>query len=190
MSKKVFPHAKWEKLISIDREKTLNREKFLEIAKPNKKETWADIGCGPGYFTLPLAQKTKKAFAVDVSDEMLKICRQRADEISIINIEYIKTEGVKFHLDNHSIDKLLLAAVYHEFSSKETTIREINRFLHLNGKVYIIDWKYETMDFGPPLDHRITSREVIHDFITNGFTLVNNWDIYKLFYVLEFKKNK
>ena len=79
MNEKVFPHSKWEKLVNKDREEILNRDKFFEIAELNKNEVWVDFGCGLGYFTLPLATKVKKVYAIDISDEMLNVCRKRAE---------------------------------------------------------------------------------------------------------------
>ncbi len=190
MNEKVFPHSKWEKLVNKDREEILNRDKFFEIAELNKNEVWVDFGCGPGYFTLPLATKVKKVYAIDISDEMLNVCRKRAEENSIYNIEYINSDGNLSAVKSNSIEKLLIVNVLHELNNRENLVREMNRVLKIKRKVFVIDWKYEELDFGPPLEHRITSQQVVHDFITNGFTFIQNWDIYNYEYLLGFEKTK
>ncbi|MBU2493213.1 MAG: class I SAM-dependent methyltransferase [Bacteroidetes bacterium] len=190
MNEKVFPHSKWEKLVNKDREEILNRDKFFEIAELNKNEVWADFGCGPGYFTLPLATKVKKVYAIDISDEMLNVCRKRAEENSIYNIEYINSDGNLSAVKSNSIEKLLIVNVLHELNNRENLVREMNRVLKIKRKVFVIDWKYEELDLGPPLEHRITSQQVVHDFITNGFTFIQNWDIYNYEYLLGFEKIK
>lgn len=190
MNEKVFPHSKWEKLVNKDREEILNRDKFFEIAELNKNEVWVDFGCGLGYFTLPLATKVKKVYAIDISDEMLNVCRKRAEENSIYNIEYINSDGNLSAVKSNSIEKLLIVNVLHELNNRENLVREMNRVLKIKRKVFVIDWKYEELDFGPPLEHRITSQQVVHDFITNGFTFIQNWDIYNYEYLLGFEKTK
>lgn len=188
MNDKIFPASKWEKLVSEEREQRQNREKFFKIAEPNKHEIWADIGCGPGFFTLPLAQKVNKVFAIDISNEMLGICKRRAEEQKLKNIKYIESGGVAISLEDDSVDKVLLVNVFHELQERDKVVKELNRILKLKGHAFIIDWKYEKMDFGPPLEHRVTIQKVTHDLTTNGFTFVRSWDIYEIDYVLEFKK--
>ena len=190
MNEKVFPHSKWEKLVNKDREEILNRDKFFEIAELNKNEVWVDFGCGLGYFTLPLATKVKKVYAIDISDEMLNVCRKRTEEKSSYNIEYINSDGNLSAVKSNSIEKLLIVNVLHELNNRENLVREMNRVLKIKRKVFVIDWKYEELDFGPPLEHRITSQQVVHDFITNGFTFIQNWDIYNYEYLLGFEKTK
>ncbi|NOX67495.1 MAG: class I SAM-dependent methyltransferase [Chlorobi bacterium] len=190
MNDKIFPESKWKRLVSKERDESLNREKFFEISKPHKDEVWADIGCGPGYFTLPLAHKVKKIFAIDISEKMLTVCKKRAEKESLNNIEYIESTGESINLQPDTLDKALLVNVLHEFIDKEKAVREINKLLHLKGYAFVIDWKYEDMDFGPPFGHRLPTQKVVHDFITNGFTFLHSWIIYEHFYFLVFKKTK
>ena len=190
MNEKIFPESKWKKLIDEDREKRLSRDKFFKISEPHENEVWADIGCGPGYFALPIAKKVNKVFAVDISEEMLKILGKRAEENSMKNIEYVKSNGEIFPLNNDLIDRALLANVFHEFNDRKAVARELNRLLHPKGYIFIIDWKYQAMDFGPRLEQRIPRQEVIREFITNGFTFIHDWEIYEFFYVLGFRKTK
>ncbi len=185
---KIFSPSDWERLVSPAREERMNYKEFFKIAEPEGNEIWADIGCGPGYFTIPLAEVVAKVFAVDISEEMLKICRHRADEKAADNIEYVKSEGDAIPLQKDSTDKVLLANVFHEFADKDFVAQEIGRILRPGGTAFIIDWKYEEMDFGPPLNHRLKPESVIRTFEKNGFPLKKEWNIFDFNYVLEFKK--
>ncbi|NOX17162.1 MAG: class I SAM-dependent methyltransferase [Chlorobi bacterium] len=165
----------------------MNYKEFFKIAEPEENEIWADVGCGPGYITIPLAQVVSKVFAIDISEEMLKICRRRADEKSIDNIEYVKSEGDATPLQDNSVNKVLLANVFHEFRERDFVAQEIGRILRRGGTAFIIDWKYEEMDFGPPLNHRLKPETVIRSFEKNGFELKHQWEIYEFNYVLGFE---
>ncbi len=46
-----------------------------------------DIGCGPGNYALPLARRVRKVIALDPSEAMLAILRERAAAEGITNIE-------------------------------------------------------------------------------------------------------
>ena len=188
MDNKIFSSKKWERLVSQEREERMSVKKFFNISNPTSDELWGDIGCGPGYFTLPLAQKVKKVLAVDISQEMLDICKRRSEKLSLFNIDFIKNEKEILPIKSNVLDKLLLANVYHEFPERSKTNLELNRILKSNGKLLIIDWRYKKMDFGPPFEHRISENNLIKELESAEFMFVNKYDIYEFNYVLEFKK--
>lgn len=70
----------------------------------------ADIGCGPGYFTLPIAKYLVhgKAYALDIRDEMLEAVRQRVSEAHLGNVEIAKCGAADFPLPNGSLESLML----------------------------------------------------------------------------------
>ena len=183
---KVFPHGNWERLVSPDRYIRTNPEIFLNAAAPDPGEIWADIGCGPGFFALPLAAKVAQALAVDISQEMLDICRQRAEKAGAKNIEYIHVRDTRLPLDDNAVDHLLLANVFHEFDDREKTVAELRRVLRPGGMLYIIDWKYEEMDSGPPLAHRLPEEQVIAEVTAHGFTSRPALPLYASQYTLPF----
>lgn len=51
-----------------------------------------DIGCGTGAYIPALAEKFEKVTALDSSEEMLKICRKRAEEAGCRNISFAATD--------------------------------------------------------------------------------------------------
>lgn len=64
----------------------------LTYSDINDRDTVADIGCGPGYFTIPLAKTlyNGKLYALDIDDDMLEACRQRVAESRLGNVEILK----------------------------------------------------------------------------------------------------
>lgn len=54
-----------------------------------KKLQILDAGCGPGRFSLPLAQKEHSVSAFDISRNMIEIVQNRAKEHRITNLETI-----------------------------------------------------------------------------------------------------
>lgn len=190
MSSKVFAAGNWERLVSPQRKERMDPENFFKITSPGSKEVWVDIGCGPGYYTLPLAEQVRKVYALDISREMLDICSSWASDKSISNIVVMESDSTDIALNSDSVDKILLVNVYHEFPSVENVVREFSRILKPGGHLFVIDWRAEQMESGPPLEHRIPEKKVIGDFESAGFSFKMNYDIYEQNYVLEFIKTE
>ena len=74
-----------------------------------------DVGCGPGYFSVPLAKYLShgRLYAVDVDDEMLDALKRRVDAVPLSNVEAVKTDGADMGLAPRSLDGMLLAYVVH-----------------------------------------------------------------------------
>ncbi len=188
MGGKIFAAKNWQRLIQPERQKQMNPLKFFELAGVAEEEIWADVGCGPGYFTLPLAERVQKVYATDISTEMLDICRTRAKDKNITNIDFIESDTVHIGLNNESVHRILLVNVFHEFSAVADVVRELGRILKPAGRVYNIDWRYAEMEIGPPLDHRVKEEQVVGSFESGGFSFAGAHDMYEQNYVLEFVK--
>ncbi|MCL6442672.1 MAG: class I SAM-dependent methyltransferase [Alicyclobacillus sp.] len=82
-----FNPAHVDRLLGDERRKLLPPERVLSELDIRMDSTMADIGCGPGYFTLPAAEATTaNVYGVDVSPEMLGYLMSRARENGIHNI--------------------------------------------------------------------------------------------------------
>jgi len=78
-----FPVEMKEKLDSPERKKLLNPEKALSSLGIKAGMVVADIGCGTGFFTLPLASlvgEKGKVFAADISNGMLSDLRKKIEK--------------------------------------------------------------------------------------------------------------
>ncbi|HDP36889.1 MAG TPA: class I SAM-dependent methyltransferase, partial [Candidatus Atribacteria bacterium] len=64
-------------------------KEILKKLDLNSNLTVLDIGCGPGTLVIPLARKVKSVTALDVSEEMLKLLKERAKIEGLDNIIYV-----------------------------------------------------------------------------------------------------
>jgi ubiquinone/menaquinone biosynthesis C-methylase UbiE len=116
----------------------------LKILSPYIKEgmTALDVGCGPGFFTIPMAQLvgcTGRVIAVDLQEGMLdKIrCKVRGTEI--------EKRIVLHKCDKNSIgicervDFVLLFYMVHELPDKDSFFPEIARIMRQTGRVLIVE---------------------------------------------------
>jgi len=156
-------------------------------------DTFADIGCGIGYFTVPAAQFVdgqNKVYALDTSDEMLAEVEKRAKEAGVQNIVSVLTSEYDFNLPDKSVTFALMVNVLHEIEDKARFIREINRILTLNGKIAIIEWNKENADMGPPAEHRIGQDEAASLLNSLGFETGEPMEFAGKFYGLVAVKNR
>lgn len=126
----------------------------------------ADFGCGAGYFTIILAEKTGsqgKVYALDVQESALDNVRAKARVHNLENIETIRTNLEilgSSGLSDASQDIVLLANILFQSNKVEDIIKEGIRVLRKGGQMIIIDWKKGTNGFGPPDNLRRSQEEL------------------------------
>ncbi len=176
-------------LDSPDRIQFLNPESILDKVGPGREMVLADIGCGTGYFTIPASRRVKKVFAIDVQKGMLDILGEKIKKQKLTNIEAILSEEASIPLSDNSVDVLLMANVFHELEDRSSILKEGKRILSGNGILVIVDWKKMEMEFGPPVEERLTPEEVISICEDNGFEVRKQFDAGPYNYLLIFGKS-
>ena len=71
-----------QRLLSPERAQNIDTYSILAFSDLNDLDTVAEVGCGPGFFTVPLAKALSNGtlYALDIEEEMLEACRQRVAE--------------------------------------------------------------------------------------------------------------
>lgn len=144
----------------------------------NGNEIIAELGSGPGRFTIPIARKLKngKIYAIDIDREALNILRENAEKEGLKNIETIEADITqKIPLNDKSADIVLLFNIFHGilYMKKENELlNEIKRILKDNGKIYILEFKKE--EIYPPGPHpsmRVSYQELENIMKNHGFNI-------------------
>ena len=120
-----------------------NPEKIL---KPYLKEgmTVLDIGCGPGFFTIPIAElvgEKGKVIAADLQEGMLHKLQKKIGGTKLEErIKLHKTEQGKIGI-TEKVDFILAFFMVHEVPDKENFFKELKSVLNENGLVFIVEPK-------------------------------------------------
>ncbi|QAA35096.1 class I SAM-dependent methyltransferase [Clostridium manihotivorum] len=139
-----------------------------------KGKVVADLGCGTGFVSLGLAEKSAMVFSLDRSYNMLRELKGSANSKGLKNIYPIKSSLDDLALFDDSIDGVFINMALHHIVDAEKAIKEMYRVLKLNGTVLISDvyqhdgeWAKEEM-FDEWLGF---SEEQIKQWLSNaGFT--------------------
>ncbi len=83
--------------------------KFLQLLQRNNMFSLdslvLDVGCGPGKYTLALAERCKKCVGVDLSPRMIEIAKQKKVEEKLENIEFYCADWHEVNLQQMGFEK-------------------------------------------------------------------------------------
>ena len=155
-----FDPARIELLLSPDREKDMAPEALLRGEGLKAGDSFADIGCGPGFFSIPASRivgGSGHVYAIDAQEEMLEILKKRTPPG---NCSLMRSGENSIPLDDGSADFALLAYVLHESENKTLFLKEVKRVIRGGGKLLILDWKKKREEEGPPVWERLPLKTV------------------------------
>lgn len=156
--------------MSQERKDQLQPDKVIEHLHVSTDDVVADLGAGPGLFTIPIAKQTKHdVYAVDIEPEMLERLQTHAEKENIENIEPIVSDLEDIKLPDDSVTRVFNSFVIHEVSDLNKSIQEIKRILKPEGQLLLIDWEAVESESGPPLEIRIPSQKMADVLKENGF---------------------
>jgi ubiquinone/menaquinone biosynthesis C-methylase UbiE len=141
--------------------------------------TVCDLGCGNGYWTLPMARDVGAegtVLAVDIQPEMLDKLRSRADKQQLTNIQLIVGAVDDPNLPANAVDLVLLVDVYHEFSHPESMLWGIRRALTDSGVVALLEYREEDPQVPIKPLHKMSKLQIIKEYQRNGFKLVREYN--------------
>jgi ubiquinone/menaquinone biosynthesis C-methylase UbiE len=169
--------ASW--LIRPERDDEENAsESFLQLnLEPGM--TVCDLGCGNGYWTIPMARKVGsegRVLAVDIQKEMLQQLRERSARFNFHHVEPILGEVDNPNLPAGEVDLLLMVDVYHEFSHPESMLWAIRRSLKPTGVVALLEYREEDPSVPIKPLHKMSKQQIMKEYQRNGFKLVREYN--------------
>ena len=146
----------------------LDAEEILSNLNLKGCETFLDAGCGDGYISKKAIEKylpDGKVYAIDSYSESINEIKEWVDKNNIGNLIPIEADISKTidGVDDGSVDVVFMLNVFHGFSEdsqREDVINELKRIIQSGGKIAIMDFKPMEMDWGPPMDIRISHAEL------------------------------
>ncbi len=188
MGRKYDPAMK-HLLLSEDRAQRLDPYEILRALDVKPGMVLADLGCGPGFFTLPAAElvgPTGLVYAVDVQQEMVDALRSRLAQAEVRNVVVRRSSEVEPSLPLASVDVAILAYMLHEVEQRAKFLLATKRLLKSGGRIVVINWKKTETPVGPPVDVRLAPEDVINDAKAVGLNLLDGHSLNDYDYLLMF----
>jgi predicted methyltransferase len=155
-------------------------------------DTVADIGCGTGYFSRPMARAvapTGRVYAVDIQSQMLRLLEERLEDEGLTNVEPVLGTNDDPNLPAESVDWILLVDVYHEFQQPKAMLAKMREALKPDGRVALLEYRLEGLSaVHIKADHRMSPEQVLREWQPAGFRLVDRHEFLPTQHFFVFEK--
>lgn len=186
-----------------------NIRRYIQILESPSRDAWqqpqkvmaklhlkpgdriADVGSGPGYFTLRFARAvgpTGKVYAVDISGAMLDDLQRRAKADHLKNIHTILAKPHDPELPPESVNAIFICDTFHHISDRASYFPLLVRALKPRGRLIVVDFYKRPLPLGPPVHMKIPKAQMIHEAEAAGFHLVHQYNFLRYQYFLVFRK--
>jgi len=159
-----------------EREKEENVSTLIKNMNIKPNDIIADVGAGSGYHVFKMAPLAVNGlvYAVDIQSEMLDAVKKTKALNNVINVETILGSLKSINLPKHSVDKILMVDVYHEFSFPLEMIESIKNALKPKGQLFLIEYRGEDSDVPIKKIHKMTEKQSVLEMEASGFKLKKN----------------
>jgi len=114
----------------------VNPYRRLSLAGVKSAQKVMEVGCGPGFFTIPAGRIVGDAgfvYALDVNLVAVEHVRRKIERHGLKNIQVMCADASKTGLPNENVDVAFLFSVIHAIQNMTEDMREMHRVLKING---------------------------------------------------------
>ncbi len=115
--------------------------------------TFADIGCGGGFFAIPAARLVGpegKIYGVDANPASTAAIEEQAAREGLKNLYLTTGTAENTILCEHCADFVFFGMSLHDFADPPQALSNARRMIKPGGKLIDLDWKKEGIPIGPP----------------------------------------
>ena len=168
-------------------------QKTLPLLLPDEGGTLLDLACGPGDYSLAMADKMRecgRVIALDLWEQGIAALRRTTAVQGIANLEARVTDIRKpLPLMQNSIDSSLLATVLHDLEGEEQghVLAQLSNVLKGGGLLNVIEFKKVAEGPGPPLRIRLAEEDIDRLAADCGFQKVQSAEIGNYNYLVQYR---
>ena len=145
----------------------------------------ADIGAGPGYFTLRMAQAAAHVFAVDEKPQMLEVLRERMKgRRNVTPVLSVEDDPL---LPQGICDLVLIVNTFHHFPGGAAYLRKLARALRPGGRIVNVDFHERELPIGPPPEMKLSREQFLQIADAAGLRLAKEHTFLPMQYFLELR---
>lgn len=136
-SNRALVNSEFERAAATFGERTAGRFDRLDVGRFSRVKEGAlvaEVGAGTGNFLALFAGVAARRVAVDLTEGMLRVARERDPRIDVV-----VADGARLPLASRSIDLVASAQALHHISEPLPVVKEMRRTVAPGGHVLIID---------------------------------------------------
>lgn len=177
------PSTRVEAMLSTRRDTVLQPEEVVAALHLNPGQAVADIGSGPGYFTLRFARAVGpvgRVYGTDIERHFLAELEERAQLAGLPNVVPLLAPPDSPGLPPDSVDLAFFCSVYRHIPRRAEYLEQLRRCLKPRGRIAVLEWrkadavrlaKPTDKKYGPPEDEKIDPQQVVRELQEAGFTI-------------------
>jgi len=110
-----------------------------DVAARMRRGTVLDVGSGPGYLLVDIAQKAPglQLYGIDLSRRMISIAGRHAADLE--NVEFVFGDASRLPFKGDSLDMIISTGALHHWKEPADVFRECYRTLKGGGEAWIYD---------------------------------------------------
>jgi ubiquinone/menaquinone biosynthesis C-methylase UbiE len=157
-----------------ERRKWQNPEAILMEIGLKPGNTFMDIGCGHGFFTLPAAGIVGEAglvYGVDTNRPAVKGLEDIARQKGIRNLKLRAAKAERTVFCEACADMIFFGIDLHDFQDPLKVLQNARKMIKPGGRLVDLDWKKEPSPWGPPLEIRFEEAKAQKFIEAAGFNI-------------------
>lgn len=111
----------------------------------NENEQVLDLCCGTATNAITIAKEkpTTKIIGIDLSNNMLKVARDKINKAGLKNIKLYQMDATQLKFKSKCFDKICISLILHELDEALATnvVMEAKRVLKDSGEIIITEWE-------------------------------------------------
>jgi len=159
----VMGHQAADWLERPEREAEERTSRMIELLEIKPGESVADLGCGTGYITRPLAIQTGptgRVYAVDIQPEMLTLLTNTLSREGVTNVVPVLGTVSDPKLPAGKLDLIVLVDVYHELDHPFEMTEAMTRALKPGGRIAFVEFRGEDPSVPIKELHKMTEAQL------------------------------
>jgi len=151
-------------------------EKILTLLGVAPGMVFIDVGCGDGYFAIPAARRAGpqgKVYAVDIDAAAVERLKEQAAQEGLDNLFSEVREAEETVVCEGCADYVFFGIDLHDFEDPAQVLQNAKKMLRPQGHLIDLDWKDESMEFGPPQQKRFSIDKARYLIESAGFIIAS-----------------
>lgn len=135
--------------------------------------TFADIGCGGGFFALPAARmvgKEGKVYGLDTNAASIAALKEQSAREGLKNLYLAIGRAEEIIPCRHCADIVFFGMALHDFQDPSRVLENAGSIIKPAGRLVNLDWKKEAA-LGPPSNIRFDEKKASDLIVNAGFQI-------------------